>query len=189
MKKIFEVKEQPLEGLKIIRWIPFEDKRGIFQKLFCGNSFKEFGWLKPIMQVNLSLNRKKGTVRGMHYQRPPYIEMKLIICLRGAIWDVALDLRKGSSSFLKWHAVELSENQPQGLLIPEGFAHGFQTLTDNVEILYIHSAPYMPEYEGGINPLDPRINIKWPLKIIEISDRDKGFPFIDDNFTGLEFMV
>lgn len=187
MKK-FKTCELPIEGLKIIEWIPFEDSRGKFEKLFCGLTFRELGFPGQVMQINRSITRVRGTVRGMHFQYPPHTEAKIVFCLKGAIWDVALDLREGSETFLKWHGVELREDISQAIFIPVGFAHGFQTLTDNVEMLYIHSAPYVPDSEGGLNPFDPKLAIPWPLEVTVIAERDRSFPFIDENFRGIKIL-
>lgn len=182
----FKIKELPVEGLKLVEYKRVRDIRGSFEKYFAIESFSKFGWIKPIAQINRSQNFKKGTIRGLHFQYPPYNEMKLVICLKGKIWDVAVDLRKGSRSFLRWHGEFLSEDEPKAMLIPEGFAHGFQTLSDEVELLYLHSAPYMPESEGGINPFDPRLGISWPLPVSVISERDKNLPLLEQNFVGIE---
>lgn len=184
----FRVTDLPIKGLKVIEWTPFEDSRGRFEKLFCALSFKELGFPGQVMQINRSMTKKRGTVRGMHFQYPPWAEAKVVFCLRGSIWDVAVDLREGSESFLRWFAVELREDTPRALFIPEGFAHGFQTLTDDVEMLYIHSAPYVPESEGGINPFDPKLAISWPLEVTVVSERDQKFPHIDDKFTGVKII-
>ncbi len=121
----------------------------------------------------------------MHFQRPPQAEMKLVSCVRGAVWDVAVDLRAGSPTLLHWHAVELSADNGHAMLIPEGFAHGFQALTDDVELIYCHSAPYSADAEGGLNPLDPRVAIVWPLAIAALSARDSAHALLPPSFEGL----
>jgi dTDP-4-dehydrorhamnose 3,5-epimerase len=121
----------------------------------------------------------------MHFQYPPHSEMKLVSCLRGEIWDVAVDIRSGSPTFLHWHGLSLSANNCRALMIPEGFAHGFQTLTDDVELLYCHSAAYFAGADGGLNPLDSQLAIVWPLKATEISDRDRLHPLINSSFKGV----
>lgn len=182
----FRAYELPIRGLKLIEWTVFEDSRGRFEKLFCGVTFKEFGFVREVMQINRSISKVKGTIRGMHYQKPPFTEAKIVMCLKGAIWDVAVDIREGSETFLKWFSVELSGDLPRAFFIPEGFAHGFQTLTDDVEMLYIHSAPYVPEYEGGLNPFDPKLSILWPLEVTVVSERDKSFSLLEDTFRGIK---
>ena len=143
------------------------------------------GWTRPVAQANLTLTRTRGTVRGMHYQLPPDAEMKLVRCVRGEVWDVAVDLRHGSPTFLQWHAERLSADNMAALLIPEGCAHGFQALTDDVEMLYLHSMPFAPASERGIGALDPLVGIRWPLPIAAMSDRDRGFPPLSKDFQGV----
>ena len=121
----------------------------------------------------------------MHFQRTPYAEMKLVTCLRGAIWDVAVDLRTGSSTFLRWHAEELSAANHRALLIPEGFAHGFQALSDECELIYLHNRAHASASEGGVNAIDPCVGIEWPLPITEQSDRDRCFAFLSPAYPGL----
>lgn len=182
----FSVIDTPLHGLKVIERKLIVDNRGFLGRIFCANELIDVGWKKPIAQVNQTMTKKKGTVRGLHFQNPPYAEMKLISCLHGEIWDIAVDLRRNSPTFLKWHAEKLSSENCKALLIPEGFAHGFQTLADNCELLYVHSTAYMPASEGGIHPKDPYLKITWPLDFYDISARDTGFPFLNDKFKGLE---
>ena len=139
----------------------------------------------PIVQINHSRTTKVGAVRGMHFQRPPHAEMKLVRCLKGRVWDVAVDLRTDSPTFLQWHAEELSATNHRALLIPEGFAHGFQALSDGVELVYLHSAAYTKESEGGLNPKDARLSIAWPLAITELSGKDAQHAELDQQFEGL----
>jgi len=178
--------ETSLKGLTLIELNPFQDERGQFFRLFCENEFKEMGHVKKIVQINQSLTKRKGAVRGMHFQFPPKAEIKIIKCIRGTVFDVAIDLRKQSPTFLKWYSEILRADNMKLMYIPEGFAHGFQTLEENSELLYLHTEFYSPEYEGGIRYDDPMIDIKWPLKITEISERDKNFKLIDRNFKGLD---
>jgi len=131
------------------------------------------------------MTARKGTVRGMHFQRPPHAEMKLVSCVRGEVFDVAVDLRRGSPTFLRWHAERLSADNNRALLIPQGFAHGFQALTDDAELIYCHSAAYDAASEGGLNPRDPRLAIAWPLPITELSARDAQAAMLDAAFTGM----
>ena len=144
----FTVVTLPLPGLQRIERMRLGDARGFLARVFCADELARVGWQKPIAQLNHSYTAARGTVRGMHYQRPPHAEMKLVSCLRGAVWDVAVDLRRESPTFLGWHAEELSADNGRALLIPEGFAHGFQTLSDDVELLYCHSAPHAPAAEA-----------------------------------------
>lgn len=178
------VSDLPIEGLKLIERQPIGDNRGFFSRVFCAEELARCGWGKPIAQINHSFTAKQGVVRGLHYQHAPYAEMKLVTCLAGEIWDVAVDLRADSPTFLKWHAVHLSAKNKLTLLIPEGVAHGFQTLTENVQILYCHSQAYQKNSEGGVNIAEPRLAINWPLPITECSLRDQSFPLLDVEYTG-----
>jgi dTDP-4-dehydrorhamnose 3,5-epimerase len=179
------VTDLPLAGLKRIERRRLGDQRGFLARVFCAEELAVAGWVKPIAQINHTYTAKQGTVRGMHFQRPPHAEMKLVSCIRGEVWDVAVDVRAGSPTFLRWHAERLSANNRQALLIPEGFAHGFQALTDDVELLYCHSATYSPGAETGLNPQDARLAIIWPLAIAELSARDAGHPSIETGFEGV----
>ena len=182
----FSIFDAPIAGLKVIERKPIGDHRGSLARIFCVDQLKSAGWEKSIAQINQTVTKKRGTVRGMHFQRPPHAEMKLVSCLQGKILDIAVDLRKNSPTFLKWHAETLSSENCRALLIPEGFAHGFQTLTDDCELLYLHSAPYARDYEVGIRPDDPCLDISWPLNFFEISTRDAEHPLLNDQFTGIE---
>ena len=178
------ITDLPLAGLKLVERKSLGDSRGFLSRLFCAEELSSAGWQKPISHINHTLTAKRGAVRGMHFQRPPYAEMKLVSCLRGRVWDVAVDLREGSDTLLHWHAEELSADNQRALLIPEGFAHGFQALTDDVELLYCHSAAHQNETEGGLNPQDLELAIEWPLEIAELSDRDARHPMIDQDSAG-----
>ena len=181
----FTVTDLPLAGLKRVQRQRLGDNRGFLARLFCAEELAAAGWTQPIAQINHTFTAKQGTVRGMHFQRPPHAEMKLVSCIRGEVWDVAVDLRVGSPTFLHWHAERLSVENGCALLIPEGFAHGFQALTDDVELLYCHSAAYAAQAEGGLNPTDPRLGIRWPLTITELSARDAGHSLITSDFEGV----
>ena len=181
----FDCIDTQLTGLKIIQRKPIEDARGFLSRFFCAEEFNEFGFGKPISQINHTLTRHKGAVRGLHYQKPPHAEIKLVSCLKGKVFDVAVDLRKNSPTFLHWHGEVLSESNQRSLLIPEGFAHGFQALTDDCELVYLHSAPYIKEAEAALNLIDPKIDIAWPLSITDISDRDRLHPMIKIDFEGI----
>lgn len=181
----FAVTDLPLTGLKRVQRQRLGDQRGFLQRLFCADELAMAGWVKPVAQINHTHTAKQGTVRGMHYQRPPHAEMKLVTCIRGQVWDVAVDVRSGSPTFLHWHAERLTAENGCALLIPEGFAHGFQALTDDVELLYCHSAAYAAQAECGLHPHDPRLGIAWPLPIAELSARDAGHPLITLAFEGV----
>jgi dTDP-4-dehydrorhamnose 3,5-epimerase len=181
----FTVTDLPLAGLKRIERQRLGDSRGFLTRLFCAEELAAAGWHKPIAQINYTFTGKRGTVRGMHYQSPPYAEMKLVTCMQGEVWDVAVDLRAGSPTFLQWHACPLSTDNHWALLIPEGFAHGFQALSDDVILLYCHSAAHSPEAEAALNAQDPRLAITWPQAITEISLRDAKHPLIDTQYEGV----
>lgn len=175
----------PLRGAYVIEPEAFQDKRGTFVRLFCKDELKRIKNTREIVQINHSITVQKGAVRGMHYQRRPKAEIKIVKCLCGAIFDVIIDLRKGSPTFLKWYGEILSAENMRMLYIPEGFAHGFQTLESNSELLYFHTEFYSPRHEGGIRYDDPRVGIQWPLEVVEISERDMNHPLINDNFSGI----
>lgn len=179
------VLETPIAGLKIVEHTPIGDERGFLSRLFCAKDLACAGWQKPVAQINHTLTRRCGTVRGMHFQYPPHAEMKLVSCIRGEIWDVAVDLRTDSPSFLQWHAEYLSGANGRAMLIPEGFAHGFQALTDNAELIYCHSEAYAAESEGGLHPLDARLAIHWPLPTTDLSARDANHLRLTEEFTGI----
>jgi len=181
----FTILDTPIADLKIVERQQLGDSRGFLSRLFCTEELAAAGWHKPIIQINQTLTQKQGTVRGLHFQPAPNAEMKLVTCLRGAVWDVAVDLRAGSPTFLQWHAEELSAANHRALLIPEGFAHGFQTLCDDCELIYLHSRAYTPSGEAGLNPKDPMISISWPLAITELSARDAQHPMLDPQFKGV----
>lgn len=154
------------------------DNRGFFARTFCAKEFEAHG-LKPVVaQCNLSFNHKKGTLRGMHYQIPPAAETKLIRCTRGAIYDVIIDMRPDSPTYLKHIGVELTAENRRALYVPEMFAHGYQALTDGAEVIYQVGEFYTPGYERGLRYDDPFFNIKWPLEITEISEKDKNWPLM-----------
>ncbi|WP_417251467.1 dTDP-4-dehydrorhamnose 3,5-epimerase family protein [Castellaniella sp.] len=182
----FTITETGIKGLRVVERQRLGDTRGFLSRLFCAEELAHAGWRKPIAQINHTWTRTQGTVRGMHFQHPPHAEMKLVTCLRGAVWDVGLDLRADSPTFLKWRAVELSVGNGRALLIPEGFAHGFQALTDDCELLYLHTAPYVAQAEAGFLASDPALEIEWPLSITQQSERDQRHPKVSPAFTGLD---
>ena len=181
----FQIFDTPLTGLKVIERKRLSDSRGFLSRLFCADELRETGWQLPIAQINHTLTRRPGAVRGLHFQHPPYAEFKLVSCIRGKVWDLALDLRRGSPTFLQWYAEILSPENGRALLIPEGFAHGFQTLDADCELIYFHSCAYNPGSEGAIHPKDPRVGVAWPREITEISDRDQGHPLLASEFQGI----
>jgi dTDP-4-dehydrorhamnose 3,5-epimerase len=171
-----------IEGAFVIHLSPFKDERGEFARLFCSDEMEKILGKKSIVQINHSLNKEKGTVRGLHFQLAPFAEVKMIRCLRGKVYDVMVDLRKESSTFLRWFAVELSPEANNMVHIPEGCAHGFQTMQDNSELLYFHTAHYHKKSEGGIRYNDPTLAIRWPLAIKNVSEKDKQLPLLEDSF-------
>lgn len=181
----FHTTDLPLAGLKRVQRQPIRDQRGSLTRIFCAEALAAAGWNQPIAQINHTSTKLQGTVRGLHYQRPPCAEMKLVSCLRGEIWDIAVDVRQGSPTFLQWYGERLSADNLNALLIPQGFAHGFQALTDDVEIMYCTSAPYAPELECGLHPQDPALGIAWPLPISVLSERDAKHPWIESHFSGI----
>jgi dTDP-4-dehydrorhamnose 3,5-epimerase len=181
----FELRETPLAGLWVVRRQAIEDERGFFSRFFCAQELAAAGFVLPIAQINQSCTKRRGTVRGLHYQNPPQSEDKFISCLRGEIFDVAVDLRRGSPTFLRWHGEVLSAANMTSLLVPQGFAHGFQTLGDDCELLYLHSRPFGPSAEAGLNVRDPKLAIHWPLPIADVSARDAARAFIAPDFAGI----
>jgi len=175
-----------IEDLKVIEHKSVFDSRGFLNRLFCQETLKDFMKNKTIKQINKTFTKKKGTLRGMHYQIHPFEETKIVSCLRGKVLDVVVDLRKKSSTFLNHFSIILSAENFKSLLVPEGFAHGFQTLTDETEMLYFHTADYNKSYERGLNVLDPILGIKWPEDIIERSKRDSSLPNIERDCEGLD---
>ena len=175
----------PIDGLWEVETAPHRDERGSLTRLFCAEAFaSRFPGLR-FVQVNHSITRRRGTIRGLHFQRPPVAEWKLIRCLRGRVFDVAVDLRAGSPTFGRWHGVELSQDNQREILIPPGCAHGFQTLVDDSELLYQHSEPYKPGCEDGVRHDDPRLAIAWPEAEAELSPRDRAFSPIDAAFAAI----
>ena len=174
-----------LNGLFKISPVKKKDKRGFFERKFCFNAFKQKSLNTKFVQMNHSYTRKKNTVRGMHFQIGSSAEVKVITCLKGAIWDCVVDLRKDSKTFLKHYSQILNEKNSYSLYIPKGFAHGFQSLTDDVHLVYLHSAFYNKKKEYRASPLDPTLKIKWPKKVEVISDEDKNTSFSFKDFHGL----
>jgi len=170
----------PLNGVYLIDPDPHKDDRGVFARLFCERELKLIGHTRPIVQINHSLTTQRGTIRGMHFQYGPRAEIKMVKCLAGMVFDVIVDLRKMSPTFGKWHGEELSSDNMKMMYIPEGFAHGFQTLTEDAQLLYLHTAFYRPECEGGVRFDDPDLSISWPLPPVKISGKDRNLPRISE---------
>jgi dTDP-4-dehydrorhamnose 3,5-epimerase len=174
-----------LNGLLVVQRKAISDERGFLSRFYCSEEFGRVGMNKPIAQINHTFTSKKGTVRGLHFQHTPHGDMKLVSCLKGEVWDVVVDLRSGSPTFLQWSVTVLSGANRNSLLIPEGFAHGFQTLADDCELIYLHTSTYQPKSEGALNIADPLLSIAWPLAISEISERDQNHQLIANSFQGI----
>ena len=184
MEKKLNIKNTNFEGLFIIEPNIFEDNRGSFSRIFCENelsSVLDFN----IKQINHSVTSKSGTIRGLHFQYEPNSEIKMIKCVKGSVFDVVVDIRRNSETFLKVFSIELSEFNNKIIFIPKGFAHGFQALEDNTELIYLHSSLYKPSNEGALNPVDRILDITWPEDISNISEKDRNHPFITDKFKGI----
>lgn len=178
--------ETPLKGAFIIEPIPFVDNRGFFARNFCEKELKEAGFKNRIVQINHSKSIGKGVIRGLHYQLPPNAEVKIIKCIKGKIFDVVVDLRKNSPTFLKWYGIELTSENKKLFYVPEGFAHGFQSLDEDVEIIYFVSAHYSQESERGVRYNDPLININWIFDNPITSEKDANIPLLNNSFKGIE---
>lgn len=178
--------DTPIAGLTLIQHHPKGDQRGYLERLFCRDELASIIGDRSIMQINRTLTVKAGTLRGMHFQHPPHAEMKLITCLRGEVCDVAIDLRRGSPTLLNWHAERLSADNHRTLVIPEGFAHGFQALSDDCELLYLHTFAYRPDAAGALNALDPLLDIRWPMPVTARSVRDQANPPLSSAFSGID---
>jgi dTDP-4-dehydrorhamnose 3,5-epimerase len=175
----------PILGLVVVETTPHLDSRGAFARLYCEHELTSLIGQRRIVQINHSRTATTGAVRGLHYQHLPHAEMKLVRCLKGLVWDVAVDLRPDSPTFLRWHAEELTPTKTRMMVIPEGFAHGFQALEPESELLYMHTAFFTPSAEGGLRHDDPRLAINWPLAVTDLSARDVLHPLIDSNFPGI----
>jgi dTDP-4-dehydrorhamnose 3,5-epimerase len=170
--------ETPLAGAFVVEVEPVADERGMFARSFCQQEFRERGLEAVVAQCNVSHNRKRGTLRGLHYQAPPHEEAKLVRCTRGAIWDVIVDLREGSKTRLQWFATELTADNRRALYVPRGFAHAFQTLGADSEVFYQMSEFYHAASARGIRWDDPAIGIRWPLANPILSERDRAYPLL-----------
>jgi dTDP-4-dehydrorhamnose 3,5-epimerase len=177
--------ETPLKNAFFVEIEPFQDERGLFMRIFCKKEFQEIGHSKDFVQINHSINKQKGTIRGLHFQKPPFSEIKLVRCIKGAVFDVIVDIRAGSPTFLQWFGIELSAENKRMMYIPEGFAHGFQTLEDDTELLYHHTEFYTPLAEAGLRFDDQMIGIDWKLPPKNISEKDSNYSLIENNFMGI----
>lgn len=177
--------ETPLKNAWVIELEPIRDERGFFARAYCAEEFKSHNLNTSFLQANYSFSKTRGTLRGLHYQTPPFSEVKLVRCVKGAILDVIVDIRKDSQTFLEHFAVELSEDNHSMIYVPTGFAHGFITLTDDVVVTYQVSCPYTPGAEGAIRYNDPLLTISWPVPVTVISDKDKNIPFLNSDFEGI----
>ena len=175
-----------LSGAYIVELEPFRDERGFFVRTFCKNEFSAIGHVKEFVQFNHSMTRHKGTIRGMHYQVPPSAEIKLIRCISGEVYDVIIDIRKDSPTFLQHFHIILSDENLKMLYVPEGFAHGFQTLANNSQMIYHHTAYYNPAYERGLRSDDPALGIRWPLPPGNMTGKDRKYPLINNQFKGIK---
>ena len=180
------IHQLPLTGAALVEVQPYSDHRGIFARFFCARELSDLIKDRQIVNVNYSRTSRVGAVRGMHYQRPPHQEMKLVRCIGGAVYDVLVDLRRGSSTFLQWHGEILSADNQHMLCIPEGFAHGFQVLQPESELMYLTTQFYVPGSEGGIRYDDPAVGVKWPCEVTEVSEKDLGHPLLHAGASPLE---
>jgi dTDP-4-dehydrorhamnose 3,5-epimerase len=174
-----------IDGLVRVDCDSHRDERGAFTRLFCAETLAPLLGDRRIVQVNQSRTCAVGAVRGLHFQHFPHAEMKLVRCIRGAVWDVVVDLRRGSPSFLRWHAEHLSAENQRMLVIPEGCAHGFQVMVADSEMLYLHTEFYRPDAEGGLRHDDSALAIDWPLPPLDLSQRDRQHPLLTPDFIGL----
>lgn len=181
----FIVGATKLAGVHVVERRPQVDERGWFERMYCATDLADVLGRRTIVQVNRSVTQRRATVRGMHYQVPPSAEAKLVSCLRGSILDVAVDVRRDSPTLLAWHAELLTAENHRSLFVPEGVAHGFESLEDDCEVLYFTTAAYDPAAERGLHPRDPRVAIEWPLAIEHLSERDASRAAISIEFDGI----
>ena len=180
----FDLVDTPLAGLREMTRKPLADARGYFERFFCTTELADVLEGRSVVQINHSKTLLPGTVRGMHFQTAPHAEMKIVTCVRGAVFDVAVDVRQDSPTYLQWHAVRLTEDNHKTLIIPEGFAHGFQALSEGSELIYLCTAAYSPAHDSGLSPEDPALSIDWPLPIALMSEKDRGQPPADTVLRG-----
>jgi dTDP-4-dehydrorhamnose 3,5-epimerase len=174
-----------ISGVLVVGTAPFVDQRGAFARWFCEEELGAVMEHRRIAQVNYSRTSRVGALRGFHFQHAPHAEMKLIRCINGRVFDVVVDLRHGSKTFLRWHAEELTPANGRMLVIPEGCAHGFQAMDAGSDLLYLHTALYAPDAEGGVRFDESRIGVSWPLPVVDLSKRDNSFPALDAGFSGI----
>jgi dTDP-4-dehydrorhamnose 3,5-epimerase len=180
-----QINTTPISELLVVQCTPHIDTRGAFTRFYCEDELQSVIGQRRILQINHSRTATVGAVRGLHFQHLPHAEMKLVRCLKGRIWDVAVDLRRDSSTFLHWYAEELTPANERMMVIPEGFAHGFQVIEPESELLYLHTAFYSPSSEDGLRYDDPSLGIKWPLAVTDLSKRDHSHASINTNFKGI----
>jgi dTDP-4-dehydrorhamnose 3,5-epimerase len=174
-----------IDGLVVVQRLRSQDARGFFGRFFCAEEMAAAGFMLPIAQINHTYTARRGAVRGLHFQHPPHAEDKLVSCLRGEIFDVAVDVRAESPTFLHWHAEVLSAENARSLMVPQGCAHGFQALVPDCELVYLHSRPYVAAAEDALNASDPAIAIQWPLPFSDISERDTRHVHLTSAFKGI----
>lgn len=167
-----------LAGSYLIHLDPRTDARGMFARAFCAREFASEGLESAFVQANISTNTLAGTVRGMHFQREPDAEVKLVRCIKGSLHDVIVDMRDGSTTYLRWYGAVLSEENGLAMYVPKGFAHGYQALTDGATAFYLVSSFYAPQSEGGLRFDDPKLSIKWPRAVSDVSDKDMKWPLL-----------
>ena len=185
MKQMLRINPTLINGVSVIDTNTITDSRGGFLRAFCINELAPVLGSKTIKQINISNTKEKGSFRGLHFQRQPACEIKFVRCLKGRVWDIALDLRKGSQTFLKYFCAELSSENKKMMVLPEGVAHGFQTLDDECELLYLHTEVFSPQLEDGVRWNDPMIQLKLPLSITQISKKDETYELLSNNFDGI----
>jgi len=183
---MISIEALPLEGAAELRSLPREDARGWFARFFCQEELAALTAGRPIQQINSSFTARAGAVRGMHFQGPPHTEDKIVRCLRGRVFDVLVDLRRTSATFGRWHGIELDGERMNMVYVPRGFAHGFQTLTADCQMLYLHTEFFAPEHQGGVHHRSPQLGIEWPLPVTEFSERDGQLAPLDASFPGLD---
>lgn len=181
-----DVLELPLAGAAEFRATPARDERGFFARWFCQAELARVNGERRIEQINCSLTRRAGTLRGLHFQLPPHAEDKMVRCIAGRVFDVMVDLRRGSETFGRWHAVVLDAAEMNMVYVPRGFAHGFQTLVDDCQVLYLHTEPHAPQSEAGLSHDSPALGIEWPLAVTELSQRDRELPAFDPASGGMD---
>ena len=186
MGPVLKILPTKISDLFVVETSSKIDERGALTRLYCEQDLQSLIGRRRIVQINQSKTAKAGAVRGMHFQSAPHAEMKLVRCIKGRVWDVAVDLRQDSTTFLNWHAEELSSANARMMVIPEGFAHGFQVLEPESELLYLHTAFYAPQSEGGVRHDDPALSITWPMAVVDLSERDRNHPLIKSSFNGVK---